>query len=101
MHAAAEISHDLAVDAGLRDGFADRDGAEPYAGKEWTDSGENRDRRQFEQREIGESRPVPCPPELTGMIRAHIREFGVGPDGRTFVGERNGREMPKLTIVRA
>ncbi|WP_432986323.1 tyrosine-type recombinase/integrase [Dactylosporangium sp. CA-233914] len=77
------------------------DGAEPYAGKEWTDSGENRDRRQLKQRERGESRTAPCPPELTALIHAHIREFGTGTDGRIFVGERNGKEMPKLTIVRA
>lgn len=77
------------------------DGAEPHAGKEWTDSGENRDRRQLKQRQIGESRPVPCPPELTEMLHAHIQEFGAGSDGRVFVGERNAREMPKPTIVRA
>jgi hypothetical protein len=35
------------------------DRAEPHVGKEWTDSGENRDRRQLKKRAIGESRPVP------------------------------------------
>lgn len=75
--------------------------AEPHAGKEWTDSGENRDRRQLKQRERGESRTVPCPPELTALLHAHIAEFGTTPDGRIFVGERNGSELPKLTITRA
>jgi integrase len=77
------------------------DGAEPYAGKEWTDSGENRDRRQLKQRERGEIRTVPSPPELTDLLRRHIALFGTGPDGRLFIGERNGAELPKLTIVRA
>ncbi|GAA1026761.1 tyrosine-type recombinase/integrase [Virgisporangium ochraceum] len=75
--------------------------AEPHAGKEWTDSGENRDRRQLKQRERGESRTVPCPPELTALLHAHIAEFGTAPDGRIFVGERNDSELPKLTITRA
>jgi integrase len=78
------------------------DVVEPYAGREWTDSGENRDRRrQLKQRAIGQGRTVPCCPELTAIIHAHIDEFGFGPDGRLFVGERNGAELPKLTIVRA
>lgn len=75
--------------------------AEPYAGKEWTDSGNNRDSRQLKQRAQGEVRTVPCPPELTALLHEHIDKFGTAPDGRLFVGERNGSELPKLTIVRA
>jgi hypothetical protein len=37
--------------------------AEPYAGKDWTDTGANRDRRQLKQRPLGEDRTVPCSPE--------------------------------------
>jgi integrase len=78
------------------------DTVEPYAGKAWTDSGANRDRRhQLKQREIGVTRPVPCPPELTAILHAHVDEFGFGPGGRLFTGERNSAELPKLTIVRA
>ncbi|WP_026323039.1 tyrosine-type recombinase/integrase [Salinispora pacifica] len=76
------------------------DGAEPHAGKEWTDSGRNRDRRQLKQRARGESRTVPCPPELTAIINAHVGQFGFGPNGRLFVGERNKEELPKGTINR-
>lgn len=36
--------------------------AEPHAGKAWTDSGKNRDRRQLKQRAIGEVRRVPARP---------------------------------------
>lgn len=55
--------------------------AEPYAGKGWTDTGANRDRRQLKQRPLGEVRPVPCCPELTATIHAHINAFGFGPAG--------------------
>jgi integrase len=74
--------------------------AEPHAGKAWTDSGNNRDRRQLKQRAIGEVRRVPCPPVLTGIIRRHIAKFGLGPGERLFVGERNKAELPVLTINR-
>src|SRR5690606_6465062 len=67
----------------------------------WTDSGRNRDHRQLKQRERGETRTVPCPPELTAMLHEHIARFGIAPDGRLFTGERNHGELPKLTIVRA
>src|SRR5262245_61980124 len=65
------------------------------------DRGENRDRRQLKQRQRGQSRTAPCPPELTALIHGHIAEFGTAPDGRLFVGQRNHGELPKLTIVRA
>lgn len=74
------------------------DGAEPHAGKDWTDSGKNRDRRQLKQRARGEVRTVPCPPELTALIHEHVRLFGMAPDGRLFTGERNDEELPKGTI---
>jgi integrase len=77
------------------------DGAEPYAGRDWTDSGEDRDRRQLKQRARGETRTVPCPPELTALLHEHMERFGTAADGQLFVGERNGAQLPKLTIVRA
>ncbi|MEU7821266.1 integrase [Catellatospora sp. NPDC049133] len=72
--------------------------AEPHAGREWTDSGKNRDRRQLKQRAVGESRAAPCPPELTAHLHRHIETFGIAEDGRLFRGERNEEEMPKGTI---
>lgn len=77
------------------------DTAEPYAGKEWTDRGKNRDRRQLKQRDVGESRTVPCPPELTALLHWHMETFGTTADGRLFRGERNAEELPKGTINRA
>ncbi len=76
------------------------DGADPYAAKDLTDTGRSRDRRQPKQRERGESRTVPCPPELTALLHAHLDEFGTTPDGRLFVGDRNHKELPKLNVVR-
>jgi integrase len=43
---------------------------------------------------------VPCPPPLTALLHTHIQEFGVQPDGRLFVGERNDGELPTMTIGR-
>jgi integrase len=73
--------------------------ATPHAGSDWTDDGRQRDQRQLKNRARGESRTVPCPPELTAILHAHIAEFGTSPDGRLFVGER-AAELPKLTYMR-
>lgn len=71
----------------------------PYAGATWTNDGRQRDRRQLKNRARGETRTVPCPPELTAMLHGHIRDFGTGTDGRLFPGER-ADELPKLTYMR-
>lgn len=75
------------------------DEATPYAGKAWTNNGKQRDRRQLKNRAMGESRTVPCPPELTAMLHNHIRQFGTGSGGRLSPGER-AEELPKLTYMR-
>lgn len=75
--------------------------AEPHAGRDWTDSGNNRDVCQLKQRAKGEVRTVPCPSELTALLHAHLEELGTTPAGRIFIGERNLGELPKLTIIRA
>ncbi|GAB3816649.1 tyrosine-type recombinase/integrase [Micromonospora zhanjiangensis] len=60
----------------------------PQSGKRWTDSGEVHDRRGLKHRAAAESRGVPIPPELVGMLRAHVDRFGVAEDGRLFRSER-------------
>jgi integrase len=75
-------------------------GASPDAGGEWTDDGKEREARQLKHRANGDSRTVPVHPELTRMLRAHLREFGTGPDGRLFAGVRGG-ELPTITYRRA
>ncbi|MFJ2160154.1 tyrosine-type recombinase/integrase [Streptomyces sp. NPDC087856] len=60
----------------------------PISGKSWTDSGDRHDRRGLKSREPGEDRPVPIPPVLVAMLRAHLKEFGIAKDGRLFPNER-------------
>ena len=74
--------------------------AAPHAGSDWTNDGRQREQRQLKNRGRGESRTVPCPPELTALLHEHISAFGIGPDGRLFPGER-AEELPKLTYMRA
>ncbi|MFG2708461.1 tyrosine-type recombinase/integrase [Streptomyces sp. NPDC048386] len=60
----------------------------PISGKKWTDSGERHDKRGLKSREPGTDRPVPIPPVLVAMLRAHLKEFGTAKDGRLFPNER-------------
>ncbi|MGW7364632.1 tyrosine-type recombinase/integrase [Streptomyces sp. NPDC054841] len=62
----------------------------PVSGKQWTDSGERHDVRGLKSREAQEDRPVPIPPPLVAMLRAHLKEFGTAKDGRLFTNERGG-----------
>ncbi|WP_328942536.1 site-specific integrase [Streptomyces sp. NBC_00250] len=62
----------------------------PVSGKRWTDSGERHDKRGLKSRAPKADRPVPIPPLLVMMLRAHIAEFGVAKDGRLFANERGG-----------
>ncbi|WP_327048945.1 tyrosine-type recombinase/integrase [Microbispora sp. NBC_01189] len=73
--------------------------ATPHAGKEWTDSGQQRDKRGLKHRAEGESRPVPCPPDLVAILRKHLKEHGAGPGGRVFHGA-NGGIVATSTIQR-
>ncbi|MFJ2635997.1 tyrosine-type recombinase/integrase [Streptomyces sp. NPDC087422] len=60
----------------------------PVSGKQWTDSGERHDRRGLKAREAATDRPVPIPPVLVAILRAHLAEFGTAKDGRVFGNER-------------
>ncbi|MFF9035022.1 tyrosine-type recombinase/integrase [Streptomyces sp. NPDC014892] len=62
----------------------------PVSGKKWTDSGQRHDKRGLKMRDPETDRPVPIPPVLVAMLRAHITEFGVAADGRVFQNERGG-----------
>ncbi|MEU5429973.1 site-specific integrase [Streptomyces olivoreticuli] len=62
----------------------------PVSGKRWTDTGERHDRRGLKMRDPEADRPVPIPPELVAMLRAHLKEFGTASDGRVFQNERGG-----------
>lgn len=64
--------------------------AEPRAGSRWTNTGQPRERRELKHRAQGETRRVPIHPELVTLLRRHLEEFGIGPDGRVFIGPRGG-----------
>jgi integrase len=67
------------------------DRATPHAGRTWTDSGKQHDERQLKHRAQGESRVVPCPPELVALLRSHLQRFGTDREKRVFTGERGGQ----------
>lgn len=69
-------------------------------GRDWTDSGKSRDDRSLKQREDEEVRQVPCPPELTRLLREHLRAFGTDGEGRLFTGVRGG-PLSEITARRA
>ncbi|MER7505943.1 tyrosine-type recombinase/integrase [Nonomuraea pusilla] len=73
--------------------------AAPLAGKEWTDSGKSRDSRGLKHRAEGETRLVPCVPELVEILRAHLASSSSRPDGRVLHGP-GGRELSPTTIRR-
>ncbi|TYK53073.1 tyrosine-type recombinase/integrase [Actinomadura decatromicini] len=56
----------------------------PAAGKAFTDDGETHDERGLKGRGHKDVRPVPIPPELVAILRAHIEVFGTGPGGLLF-----------------
>jgi integrase len=74
--------------------------ATPDAGSDWTDDGSHRERRQLKHRAERDSRIVPAHAEQTRILRNHLAEFGVAPDGRLFTGVRGG-ELPTITYRRA
>jgi hypothetical protein len=63
-------------------------GNAPRVGSQWTDSGTTHDERHLKHRAKKTTRPVPVPPELVCLIRAHLDGFGAAPDGRLFRGAR-------------
>jgi integrase len=74
--------------------------ATPDTGREWTDDGRAREWRQLKHRADGDSRIVPVHPELVRLLRKHLAQFGVSPDGRLFSGVRGG-ELATVTYRRA
>lgn len=50
----------------------------------WTDEGGIFTQRQLKHRAVGAVRPVPIPPALVAILRAHLDTWGTAPDGRLF-----------------
>lgn len=66
------------------------DTSAPRVGRSWTDNGRTREERQLKHRPAGTVRPVPVPPALVRLVRAHVQEHGTTPDGRLFRGLYGG-----------
>jgi integrase len=64
------------------------------AGRSWTDHGTAWQERGLKHRAAHETRtipiPIPIPPDLAQLLRAHIRRYGITPDGRIFQTARGG-----------
>ncbi|MBA0124657.1 tyrosine-type recombinase/integrase [Haloechinothrix sp. YIM 98757] len=74
--------------------------ARPEVDDAWTDTGEASEERSLKHRDDGAGRSVPCPPELTEMLHAHMETFGTASDGRLFRGARNGGRVSGTTYGR-
>jgi integrase len=73
--------------------------AAPETGAAWSDTGDRREERELKHRAVGETRRVPCPPELVILLRQHLDQFGTDDDGRLFCGER-GDQLATVTYTR-
>jgi integrase len=65
----------------------------PAVALAWTDDG-SRQPRQLKHRSRKAVRVVPMPPDLARLLRRHLDEFGTGPDGRLFHGQRSPGPIP-------
>jgi len=70
-------------------------GSAPRVSSIWTDDGQSFERRGLKRRARKATRPVPIPPELVKLLRDHIEEFGVGPEGRMFRASEGGHLLSK------
>lgn len=50
--------------------------------------------RPLKRRSAEEVRPVPIPPALVGILRAHLDAYPPAPDGRLFVAVESGGSVP-------
>jgi integrase len=64
-------------------------GSAPTTGAAWSDSGRRRDERGLKHRAREATRPVPSPPPLTALLRAHLAEFGTNERGCLFGAMRD------------
>ncbi len=63
----------------------------PEVSPRWSDTPNGpRRARELKHREKGEVRPVPLHPELVAVLRRHIDEHGLAPDGRLFRSRTGG-----------
>ncbi|MGY4925321.1 tyrosine-type recombinase/integrase [Streptomyces sp. 900105755] len=65
--------------------------SKPEVGAGWTDDGKSYEERGLKRRARKATRPVPIPPVLVELLRAHLDEYGTTPDGHVFRAARGGR----------
>ncbi|MFG2554414.1 tyrosine-type recombinase/integrase [Streptomyces sp. NPDC048581] len=65
-------------------------GARPQVGSAWTDDGKPYEERQLKHRARRAVRPVPIPPVLVAILRAHLEAFGTTTEGQLFSAVRGG-----------
>ena len=70
-------------------------GSTPRVSSIWTDDGRSYEERGFKRRARKATRPVPIPPELLKLLREHIENVGVGPEGRVFRASLGGHLLSK------
>jgi hypothetical protein len=62
----------------------------PKPARNWTDEGTARQERGLKHRADNETRTIPIPPVLVGLLRAHVKRFGTTLDGQVFQTARGG-----------
>ncbi|MEW1912654.1 site-specific integrase [Kitasatospora sp. NPDC085895] len=98
----AEATNLRASDCTLPDtgwGLLLLNGSSPRVGSRWTDDGQSHEERGLKRRARKATRPVPIPPVLVRLLREHIAEFGVAPDGRLFRASEGGRLLTQETAA--
>jgi integrase len=73
----------------------------PETGAAWSETGHRRDKRQLKHREAGDTRAVPCTPQLAVALRTHIRVCGTDAEGFLFRGVRDTGLFSESTYSRA
>jgi integrase len=75
-------------------------GSSSRVGSAWTDNGKSYEERALKRRARASVRDVPIPPVLVRMLRDHIAQYGVAPDGRLFRASNGGillsKEYPEI-----
>jgi integrase len=77
-------------------GWLNLSGATVAIGEEWGDHSGPVENRGLKHRGKKATRRVPAAPALVALLEEHLKEFGVGPEGRIFVTRRGpgGRFVP-------
>ncbi|MGW3363622.1 tyrosine-type recombinase/integrase [Streptosporangium canum] len=74
--------------------------ANPAPGAAWSNSGQRRDPGPLKHREEGETRVIPCPPELTRLLNDHLATQGAAADGRLFWAFQSESDLYESTYLR-